>query len=98
MTRTLQFFLGLALAAMLIFLIVPHSMHAADEWLPISPEDLALKDNPKSPGADAMILYRESVVSAKDLHKVGDFDEEYFRIKIFTAAGKDRANVEVPYF
>jgi transglutaminase-like putative cysteine protease len=98
MTRTLQFFLGLALAAMLIFLIVPHSMHAADEWLPISPEDLALKDNPKSPGADAMILYRQNVVSAKDLHKEGDSDEEYFRVKIFTAAGKDHANVEIPYF
>jgi len=97
MTRTLQLILGLALSAVLFILVVPRAMRAADEWLPISPEDLALKDNPKSPGADAMILYRESVVSAKDLHKEGDSDTEYFRIKIFTAAGKDRANVEIPY-
>ncbi len=82
----------------MILLAAPRIAPAGDEWQPITPEDLALKDNPKSPGADAMILYRESVVSAKDLHKLGDSDEEYVRIKIFTSAGKDYANVEIPYF
>src|SRR3990170_3398222 len=32
-----------------------------DDWLPITPEELALKDNPASPGSAAMILYREDL-------------------------------------
>lgn len=98
MTRTVQFILGLAFAAALLVVVIPGAMRAADDWQPISPEDLALTDNPNDPGANAMILYRESIVSAKDLHRVGDSVEEYVRIKIFTAAGKEHANVEIPYF
>lgn len=56
-----------------------------------------MKDNPASPGADAMILYHESIVSLKDLNARGDSDQEYDRIKIFTDKGKDYANVEIPY-
>lgn len=70
---------------------------ATDGWLPISPADLALKDNPAQPGADAMILYREDVLSAKDLVQHGDSDSEYIRIKIFTQAGVKYGNVEIPY-
>jgi hypothetical protein len=100
LTRTRQFIFSLTIASFILGLTlgVSRAMRAADEWLPITPEDLALKDNPKDPGADAMILYRESVVSAKDFHKTGDSDEEYFRVKIFTDAGKGQANVEIPYF
>ena len=65
---------------------------AADEWQPIDPADLALKDNPKAPGADAMILYRNSMVDAQQ-----SSDLEYFRIKIFTQAGTKHADVEVPF-
>jgi len=70
---------------------------AGDDWRPIDPADLALKDNPKSPGADAMILYRESDISAKDLMSKGDTETEYIRIKIFTKAGLHYANVDIPY-
>ena len=66
---------------------------AKDDWLPIPPEDLALKDNPKSPGAHAMILYRESSVDAEQ-----SSDDEYFRIKIFTQEGvKEVADVEISF-
>jgi len=66
---------------------------AGDEWQPISQEDLALKDNPASPGAHAMILYREDVINAK-----AAWDDEYMRIKIFTAEGvKDLADVSIPF-
>jgi hypothetical protein len=62
------------------------------DWQPILKEDLALKDNPASPGANAMLLYRENKV---------DGDEsavyEYRRIKIFTDNGKELADVEVPF-
>lgn len=66
-------------------------------WLPIPPEDLALKDNPASPGADAMILYRESVVDTRKTSSDGDSDEEYFRIKIFTKEGTKQGHVEVAF-
>ncbi len=79
--------IGLVLALMIL---VP--AFGAEDWQPISKEDLALKDNPASPGAHAMILYRESNV---------DTDEatisEYVRIKIFTEEGKKWANVEIPF-
>lgn len=68
-----------------------------DDWQPINRADLTLKDNPAQPGADAMILYRESKISAKDLMSEGDSDTEYIRIKIFTKAGLSYANVEIPY-
>jgi hypothetical protein len=65
----------------------------ADDWLPIPPEDLAFKDNPKQPGTDAMVLYRE-VNEEANLAAV----ENYLRIKIFTQAGvKSQADIEIPY-
>jgi len=45
-------------------------------WLPIPPEDLAMKDNPASPGADAMILYRENGGDTRKKKREGDSDEE----------------------
>ncbi len=66
---------------------------AGDEWQPISQEDLALKDNPASPGAHAMILYREDVINAK-----AAWDDEYIRYKIFTQEGvRDLADVSIPF-
>lgn len=66
-------------------------------WQPVSPDDLALKDNPKEPGTDAMILYRESVVDARQANVSGDAVQEYVRIKIFTQAGTKEGHVEIPY-
>ena len=83
------FFLSLAICVLMIF---PPATRGTDEWLPINPADLALKDNPASPGSNAMILYREeSVDDSRHL------ESEYFRIKIFTDAGKKSADVEIPY-
>jgi hypothetical protein len=64
----------------------------ADDFPPLASEDLALKDNPASPGADAMILYRDNVVDATKVREGGDSDEEFFRIKIFTKAGISHAD------
>jgi hypothetical protein len=52
---------------------------AADEWLPVPPEDLTMKDNLKQPGADAMVLYREVRVDAKQSSV-----NNYLRIKVFS--------------
>jgi transglutaminase-like putative cysteine protease len=79
--------LVLSVMAMMLWLSLAKAIPAGDDWLPIAPEDLALKDNPASPGANAMILYRRSHVDAQRAAIDGDFDEEYIRIKIFTEAG-----------
>ncbi|MGH9699888.1 MAG: DUF3857 domain-containing protein [Candidatus Acidiferrales bacterium] len=72
---------------------------ADDNWLPVPPEDLALKDNPASPGSNAMILYRESTLNAKYADTDGDYVEEYVRIKIFNQQGvQDEGDVEIPFF
>jgi len=64
----------------------------AEDWPPIKPEELAVKDNPASPGSSAMILYRD--VHTDDVARVRT---EYFRIKIFTDAGQKYADVEIPW-
>jgi Domain of Unknown Function with PDB structure (DUF3857) len=81
-----------AMISAAVFVATPPSL-CADDWLPIAPDDLAMKDNPKQPGLDAMILYREVNEDAK-MASVN----HYFRIKIFTPAGvKAQSDVEVDY-
>jgi transglutaminase-like putative cysteine protease len=87
---------GVAVVGMLL-LSAARSLPATEGWLPIPPEDLALKDNPKQPGADAMILYRESVIDARKANTDGDTVEDYYRIKIFTQEGTKHAHVEIPF-
>ena len=96
MNRASRVCSGCAMVIMLTSVFAA-SLAYADDWLPISPADLALKDNPASPGADAMILYRESTVSAKNADLDGDSDEEYMRIKIFTQAGVQKGDIEIPF-
>lgn len=83
-----------ALALLSIFF--PRSSRATD-WQPIAPEDLALKDNPKQPGADAMILYRQVVVDASKATVGGDSVEEYVRIKVFTQEGTKEGHVNIEF-
>jgi Domain of Unknown Function with PDB structure (DUF3857) len=93
MNRTAGIVVCLALAAVAALLTSRPHLASADDWLPIDPADLAMKDNPKQPGADAMILYREVNEDAKNA-SVND----YTRIKIFTDAGvKSQSDVEIPY-
>jgi hypothetical protein len=88
--RVLCFALTLILAGALFG---PRPAPAGDEWQTISQDDLALKDNPASPGAHAMILYREDVINAK-----AAWDDEYMRIKIFTPEGvKELADISLPF-
>lgn len=81
-----------ALTLLAAILALSGGSRAKDDWLPIPPEDLALKDNPLSPGAHAMILYRENSIDAKESSVM-----EYDRIKIFTEEGKKWGDVEIPY-
>src|SRR5271165_3725385 len=96
-SRVLAFSLSVIVA--MLWLSFAKAIPAGDDWLPVAPEDLALKDNPASPGANAMILYRRSHVDAQRAAIDGDFDEEYTRIKIFTDAGvKTEANPAIRFF
>jgi len=66
----------------------------ADDWLPITPEDLRMTSDPKAPGAPAIYLYRQ--VDRSDLRLAGH-EYNYIRIKILTEAGRDSANIVIPY-
>ncbi len=66
--------------------------YGGDDWLPISREELAMTSHPASPGAHAIFLYRE-----EETDDTASFTSYYYRIKIFTEAGKERANIEIPY-
>src|SRR3989304_6014022 len=85
----------LRLLAVCLLLVGIAGLPAAgkDDWLPITPEELALKDNPARPGSAAMILYREMFTD--DLNA---YEKNYYRIKVFTEEGKQQADVEIPYF
>jgi hypothetical protein len=64
----------------------------ADDFKPVSPAELAMKDNPAAPGSHAMIL---------ELSRIDDdneaYEETYYRIKIFTEEGKKHADIEIPF-
>ena len=80
----------LAIAILTALLFLSNGAPAKDDWLPIPPEDLALKDNPLNPGAHAMILYRENSIDAKASSVV-----RIRRIKIFTEEGKKCGDVKL---
>jgi hypothetical protein len=67
----------------------------ADEWQPISQDELKMTSLPEAPGAPAVILYRQ--VDRDDNAKTGN-QQEYVRIKILTEEGRKYADVEIPYF
>jgi hypothetical protein len=76
----------------LLSVAFPRLARAQDDWPPIAPEELAMKDCPKQPGAPAIFLYREAKADHNWLTRT------YFnRIKVLTPAGKERANVEIPF-
>ena len=99
MNRSRVLVLSLSVIVVMLWLSFAKAIPAGDDWLPVPPEDLALKDNPASPGANAMILYRRSHVNAQRAAIDGAEDDEYIRIKIFTEAGvKAEANPAIRFF
>ena len=96
MTKAKWSLIAAAMLMALCCVAIPGVVAAGDDWLPVPPADLALKDNPAQPGADAMILYRRSRVDAKRADIDEDFDEEYFRVKVFTARGaKETSKIQI---
>lgn len=64
----------------------------AEQWLPISPDELKMTSEPKAPGAPAIFLYRQV-----DRDDNVPSEAVYARIKILTEEGRKYADVEVPF-
>lgn len=92
MNRSQRFVCGFAVLFILSCFFPSHPSSAGDDWLPVPPEDLALKDNPASRGANAMILYRESDMDSKESSV-----REYVRIKVFTQEGTKEGDVQIAF-
>lgn len=75
-----------------LLLITTPRARAFEEWLPVSPQELKMTQEPSQPGADAVILYREEVYDDNKR-----FIYTYIREKILTEQGKSLANVKIPY-
>lgn len=67
----------------------------ADEWLPISPDELKMTSVPEAPGAPAIILYREVDRDDSNFHTPHEYN--YVREKIFTEEGRKYADAEIPF-
>jgi hypothetical protein len=78
------------LCAFFTLLVSCHVM--ADDFKPVSPEELAMKDNPKQPGAHAMILELNDTEDDANFSAI-----HYYRIKVFTEEGKKYGDIEIPY-
>ena len=65
----------------------------ADEWMPISAEELKMTSVREAPGAPAVYLYRE--VDRDDGQST---EYTYIRVKILTEEGRKYADVEIPFF
>lgn len=68
---------------------------AADEWLPISQEELKMTSVPEAPGAPAVILYRQVDRDDSNVHTPHEYN--YVREKIFTEEGRKYADAEIPF-
>ena len=64
-----------------------------DDWLPITPEELAMTAEPQAPGAPAIYLYRQV-----DRDDNAARENVYARIKILTEEGRKYADVDIPFF
>ena len=83
----------LRVATLLLFATFPTLPTLAADWPPISRGDLEMTSLKEQPGAPAVILLREEVDDdMNNAHSV------YERIKILTDAGREYANIEIPYY
>jgi hypothetical protein len=95
MAKIARFLLPISLGLFLFLLAYARPTASKEDWPPIPPEELAMKDNPASPGSHAMILYREEIDDHADPRNL--YWDVYYRIKIFDEQGKKRANIEIPF-
>jgi Domain of Unknown Function with PDB structure (DUF3857)/Transglutaminase-like superfamily len=79
-------------AVLLLYSILLAAPSLAFDWPPLSPQDLAMTSIKEQPGAPAVVfLHEETDDDMNNVHTV------YMRIKILTDAGREYANIEIPY-
>lgn len=61
-----------------------------EDWLPVTPQDLQIKEVPNDPGARAVQLYFADQINQSDRSEF-----YYHRIKVLNDAGREYANVEI---
>jgi len=83
------------LALHLGLLVLPGAAGGKEDWPPIDPAELAMKDNPAAPGQHAMVLFTEVNDDFSSIN--GGVETVYRRLKIFTDSGKIYGNLEIPY-
>jgi len=83
---------GFSVCCLIGFCGLSAAAQTASPWLPVTKEDLELKDNPDRPGEPAMILYQEIQTDSAQ-----SVETHYTRIKIFTEKGRDYGDISIPY-
>ena len=75
-------------------LLISTSCLAGDrfEWKPFTPDELAMKENPVSPGGSAVILDWD--VFNDDIDNT---ETVYYRVKIFDDTARSEGNIEIPF-
>src|ERR1700687_5530445 len=81
--------LGLA-----VWMLAVQNAKASVGFLPVSPDELKLTSEPQAPGAPAIILYRQV---DRDDNGYTSHEDDYIRIKILTAEGREHGGVEIPF-
>ncbi|HEX8733879.1 MAG TPA: DUF3857 domain-containing protein, partial [Pyrinomonadaceae bacterium] len=71
---------------------------SAQEWRPVTPQELALKASVVEPNADAEAIFWE--VRVDDTGGTGDLImKHYVRVKIFTERGREKySKIDIPYW
>src|SRR5947209_11984296 len=91
-----------SVACLAVFLILaaaeypPRAVQAASDFQPISQEELKMTSEPLAPGAAAIIWYRQ--VDRDDSGSGRIHEENYYRVKILSDAGRKFGNIEIPFF
>lgn len=80
-----------AFLSVFTLLLITGKARAVD-WPAITPEELSMTSIKEQPGAPAVVLQREEVDD-----DMNNFHSVYERIKVLTEAGRENANVEIPY-
>jgi len=80
-----------AALALIVFSASGITVAQQGAWEPVPADELALKDEPKAPGASAIILFRSLAIDDKR----GTLTEST-RIKVLTDAGKKYADIAIP--
>jgi hypothetical protein len=68
---------------------------AAFDWDPVTDAEKTMKSNPLDPGAGAVVLFKRGEVDVLEKGFWATKIRTYVRIKVFTDAGREAANVSV---